>query len=221
MLMYRALLIFIFCELNIGASFSAEPLQWEQRVIEKNAERHEIVAVSFRFKNSSDRQITIQSVTPNCDCLTAQLKKSTFAPGEQGQIDVVFNVADSTGPEFKSITVTTSENPNAPTELLLKVQIPRLIEVTPQLLTWRVGEEPTEKSADISLVAEPVITVTGVKSKNAEVAIHLQTIVPNRHYRLFVKPASTARPCRASFTLTTTLAGGDSSQTHVIYAQVR
>jgi hypothetical protein len=221
MKVYRALAILIFSWSGIGSLLSAEALQWDQRVIEKTATRQEIVKVAFRFKNTSDQQITIQSVTPSCDCTTAELKKNSFAPGEQGQIDVVFNVGDGTGTEFKSITVTTAQDPSDPIELLLKVQIPGLMEITPRLLTWQVGAEPAEKCVDISLVAEPVVTVTGIKSKDPEMETRLETIVPNRQYRLFVKPASTARPRHSTFIITTTTASNALPETQIIYGQVR
>lgn len=218
---YRALVILIFSGWSIGALSGAETLQWEQRVIEKTATRQEIVKVAFRFRNTSGRLVTIESVTPSCDCTTAELKKNTFSPGEQGQIDVVFNVADRTGEQDKTITVTTAESPKEPIELLLKVKIPLLIEITPRLLTWEVGEAATEKSVDISLVAEPVIAVTGAKSKDPEMQIRLEAILPHQKYRLFVKPESTARPRRSTFVITTLTAGSDLPEANIVYGQVR
>ena len=221
MKVHRAIVFALFTGMAFGALTGAEPLQWDQRVIEKTAVRHEIVKVAFRFKNTSDRPVTIQSVTPSCDCTTAELKKATFAPGEQGQIDVVYNVADSMGTEFKSIAVTIADNPNESIELLLKVQIPRLVEITPLLLTWRIGEEPVEKSVDISLVAEPVISVTGVSTKDANMEPRLVTIVPNRAYRLFVKPGSTARPRRTAFSITTITSGSAAPEAQIVFGQVQ
>jgi hypothetical protein len=218
---YRARVILIFSGWGIGSLFGAETLQWEQRVIEKTAARHEIVKAAFRFTNASDRLVTITSVTPSCDCTTVELKKNTFSPGEQGQIDIVFNVADSTGQQDKTITVTTAESPNDPTELLLKVKIPLLVEITPRLLTWKVGEAATEKSVEISLAAAPVITVTGAQSKDPEMQTRLEAIVPHRKYRLVVKPVSTAHPRRSTFIIMTLTAGSDSPEAITVYGQIR
>jgi hypothetical protein len=218
----RAFVIFITSGLSFGSLFGAEHLQWEQRVIEvTTSPKQEKVEVAFPFTNTSDKPVTIQSVVPSCDCTTAELKKKTFAPGEKGQIDVVFNVADSKGPQFKTITVTTEENPNESIDLTLKVQIPLPVEVTPRLLTWRVGAGAAEKSVEITLISDPVITVTGAKSKGPGMETRLETIIPNRQYRLFVKPASTALPLRSTFIITTTTAGVSLPETHIVYAQVR
>lgn len=216
----RSWLILLSSVAGLVPLIGAEALQWDQRVIETTAARHAVVKVAFRFTNTRARPVTIASVTPNCDCTTAELKKQTFSPGEQGQIDVVFDVADSTGPQYKTITVTTAENPDGLVELLLKVKIPGLIEIAPRLLTWEVGEAATEKSVDISLAAEPLMAVTGAKSKDPEMEIRLETIVPDREYRLFVKPVSTARPRRSTFIITTVAAGGP-PEANVVYGQVR
>src|SRR5687768_10554449 len=201
---YRTGVVLLSSVLAVGSLVAAESLRWDQRSIElTTTPGQKTVQVAFPFTNASDQQITIQSVTPSCDCTTAELKKKTFAPGEKGQIDVVFNIADYKGPQFKTIAVTTDENPSAPIELTLKVRIPELVEITPRLLAWRVSTEAIEKSVDISLVPDPVITVTGAKSKDSAMEARLETIVPNRHYRLFVKPRSTAVPLRSTFIITT------------------
>jgi hypothetical protein len=219
---YRALIILITSGLSVGSLFGAEPLQWEQHTIEvTTSPKQKTVEVAFAFTNTSEKPVTIKSVEPSCDCTTAELKKKTFAPREKGQIDVVFNVADSQGPQFKTIAVTTEENPNEPIDLTLKVQIPLPVEIAPRLLTWRVNAEATEKSVDISLLPDPVITVTGAKSKEPGMEARLETLVPNRQYRLFVKPVSTAVPLRSTFIITTVNAASALPETHLVYAQVR
>lgn len=203
-------------------SLSAEVLQWEKRVIEVTASpRQERVKVAFIFKNSSNQQVTIQSVTSSCDCTTAELKKKAFAPGEAGQIDVVFEVGNRKGPQFKSITVSTEENPSEPIVLTLRVKIPELVEFTPHLLTWRVGEEPTEKSVEILVVPDPLITVIEAHSETPGIETRLEIIKPNRQYRLIVKPASTTDSLRSTLVIKTRIAGSPRLETFNVYAQVR
>ena len=218
---HRVLALLIFVTFSIASLLGAESLRWDQREIEQTAAQRDIVKVAFRFTNVSADPVTIQSVIPSCDCTTAELKKNTFASGERGQIDIVFDVADSMGPQYKTITVTTAENPHDPIELLLKVKIPGLIDITPRLLTWQVGDATTEKPVDISLASQPAIIVTSAKSKDPEMETRLETIVPNRQYRLFVKPVSTARPRRSTFVITTLTAGSDVPEANVVYGQVR
>src|SRR5690348_3347781 len=90
----RAWLLLISAAFSVAGLFGAEPLQWDHRAIEMNAEPHELVKAAFRFTNVSAKPVTFQSVEPSCDCTTARLKKNTFAPGEQGQIDILYDVGD-------------------------------------------------------------------------------------------------------------------------------
>src|SRR5687768_9055828 len=137
---YRTGVVLLSSVLAVGSLVAAESLRWDQRSIElTTTPGQKTVQVAFPFTNASDQQITIQSVTPSCDCTTAELKKKTFAPGETGKIDVVFDVAGSKGPQFKTITVTTDENPSEPIDLVLKVHIPELVKIAPRFLSWRVG----------------------------------------------------------------------------------
>jgi hypothetical protein len=216
-----AWLLLISAAFSVARLFGAEPLQWDHRVIAMNAEPHELVKAAFRFTNVSTKPVTFQSVEPSCDCTTARLTKHTFAPGEQGQIDIVYDVGDSMGPQFKTITVTLAENPHDSVELLLKVKIPGLIDITPRLLSWQAGEAPTEKSVDISLPTQPAVTVTGAKSKDPEMETRLETVVANQKYRLYVKPVSTDHPRRSTFVITTLTAGSEKPETNMIYGQVR
>jgi hypothetical protein len=217
----RATVVLVLVGLSIAQSVSAESLQWERRIIETSAAPHDIVKVAFRFTNIGAKPVTLLSVVPNCDCTTAQLKKNTFGAGEQGQIDVAFDVADSRGPQYKTITVTTDENPSEEMELLLKVKLPAPIEITPRLLSWQVGDAAAEKSLDITLSSEPATTVTSVKSRDSEMETRLETLAPNRHYRVFVKPNSTVRPHRSTLVVTTITLGGTTSESNVVYAQIR
>ena len=90
-----------------------------------------------------------------------------------------------------------------------------------RVLSWRVGSAPIENHLDISLVSDPVITVTGAESKGPAMETRLETIAPNRRYRLFVKPKSTATPVRSILTIMTMTAGSVHPEAHMVYAQVR
>ena len=78
------------------ATATAEPstkpaLVWEQRAIdfgrlEQNSEIH----AAFKFANQEKSVASITSVASSCGCTTATLKKTTYSPGEAGEIKVVF-----------------------------------------------------------------------------------------------------------------------------------
>lgn len=46
---------------------------------------------TFKFKNTGDANLIITSATGSCHCTVPALQKSEYAPGEEGEIKVVFD----------------------------------------------------------------------------------------------------------------------------------
>lgn len=66
------------------------------------------LSVSFRFKNSGDKPLVIQSVHPACGCTVADYPKEPIAPGQEGEITGEFNSDGRPGQNHKEITVYTN-----------------------------------------------------------------------------------------------------------------
>lgn len=183
---------FFFC-----AVVRSERLDWKQKTIELSANaRQEKVEAVFPFKNGGDKRVTVQSTVASCDCTVPELEKKVFEPGETGELKAVFKIQGRVGRQEKTITVTTAEEPQSPTVLTLRVNIPELVEIKPRLIMWRVGEDLTEKLVELYLATNPAVTVLGVEPNEPTIQTRLETVVPNRQYRLFLKPTSTAAPAR-------------------------
>ena len=71
------------------------------------------VALSFRFKNTGDNPLVIESVKPACGCTVADYPKQPLKPGEEGEITGEFDSQGREGQQHKEITVTT----NTPTRI--------------------------------------------------------------------------------------------------------
>ncbi|MBL7736601.1 MAG: DUF1573 domain-containing protein [Chitinophagaceae bacterium] len=63
------------------------------------------VALSFRFRNSGENPLIIQSVQPACGCTIAEYPKEPIAPGEEGEITGTFNSEGREGLQHKELTV--------------------------------------------------------------------------------------------------------------------
>jgi hypothetical protein len=208
--------------LGIVASVKAEALGWKQKTIELSAHaRQEKVETAFAFKNSSNKPVTIQSITASCDCTVPQLDKKIFAPGESGELKAVFKIEGRVGRQEKTITVTTDEDDRGPTVLTLRVNIPELFDVKPRLVLWRTGEETTEKAVDIYLAMNEPVKVTETKSEDPTIETRLETVVSNRQYRLFLKPISTTRTLRTVISVKTQTLQTEQIQSFNIYAHVK
>lgn len=66
------------------------------------------LAISFRFKNTGDKPLVIESVHPACGCTVADYPKQPLKPGEEGEITGEFNSEGREGQQHKEITVTTN-----------------------------------------------------------------------------------------------------------------
>ena len=80
------------------------------------------LSLSFRFKNTGNKPLVIQSVTPACGCTLADYPKQPLQPGEEGEITGEFNSEGREGQQHKEITVTTN-TPSRTQNLIFEVTV--------------------------------------------------------------------------------------------------
>lgn len=194
----------------LAPAFCLGALRWDTQKIEITAKSGDKEAVgTFAFVNSGNAPITITSVQPSCGCTTAELAKRTYAPGETGEIKAVFTFGDRVGVQQKIINVTTDEAAGKPLPLMLQVTIPELFTFTPRLLMWRIGDEPGEKSAIISVTETHRITALEIKAiVPAEVSARIEPIEAGTKYQLLVRPNSPAKAVTVTINCVATFADG-------------
>ena len=84
----------------------------------------EVLEVSFRFKNTGDKNLIISDVRPGCGCTDGQKPEEPIAPGEEGVIKAKFNSkGQHIGENRKNITVTANTKPSQITELSFKAEV--------------------------------------------------------------------------------------------------
>jgi uncharacterized protein DUF1573 len=69
------------------------------------------LAVSFRFKNTGNKPLIIESVKPSCGCTIANFPREPLAPGTEGEITGEFNSEGREGLQHKELTVTSNTSP--------------------------------------------------------------------------------------------------------------
>ena len=69
------------------------------------------LAISFRFRNSGNKPLVIESVQPTCGCTVADYPKEPIAPGGEGEITGSFDSNGREGLQRKHITVRTNTDP--------------------------------------------------------------------------------------------------------------
>lgn len=91
----------------MGDSTSFTSIQWidSARDMGKISEGQKL-QISFRFKNTGDRPLVIESVRPGCGCTVADYPKEPIAPGDEGEITGSFDSKGREGMQHKEIMVT-------------------------------------------------------------------------------------------------------------------
>jgi hypothetical protein len=79
--------------------------------------------VAFRFKNSGDKPLVIQSVQPSCGCTVADYPKEPIAPGQEGLIKGVFDSNGKPGVNNKTMTVLANTKGTTAHHLSFKVNV--------------------------------------------------------------------------------------------------
>ena len=65
----------------------------------------QVVEVSWKFKNTGSKPLTIESVQAGCGCTTPEPPKEPIAPGAEGVIKAKFNSENFSGHVTKDVTV--------------------------------------------------------------------------------------------------------------------
>jgi hypothetical protein len=68
----------------------------------------ELVSFTFVFKNEGTKTLTITEVDSGCGCTEVIIPDKTIDPGQEGQIQVIYNSAGEVGRQLKTITLTSN-----------------------------------------------------------------------------------------------------------------
>lgn len=72
----------------------------------------EKVTYSFRFKNTGNGNLIVQTASGSCGCTVPEIPEKPLRPGETGYIKVQFNSEGRSGIQEKQVTVVTNTIPN-------------------------------------------------------------------------------------------------------------
>jgi hypothetical protein len=107
----------------------------------------------FKFTNTSDRTITIKSVTATCGCTVPQLAKKVYAPGEAGEIKVQFNPTNRRGPQQKGVTVTLEDDQVPQMQLTLTSHVLPMVWVEPNRVLFQDIFKGTGARQEVTITA--------------------------------------------------------------------
>lgn len=171
----------------------------EQKIIAKATEPE--VTATFGYKNQGKKPVTIQRLKPSCSCLTSDAAGRVVAPGESGKIEARFKVGQRRGVQANTIGVVTSDS-ESNIRLRFVVVIEDALRLKPQLLVWRVGEEPSPKMISVEVPNEEITEVKLLGANNQAFSVKWEKESDQAHrYKMIVRPESTETKTKARVTI--------------------
>lgn len=155
----------------------------------------EKLETAFTFVNRTDATVTIQEARAACGCTVPTLTKTVYAPGEAGQVDVTFAVGSRQGPQHLVVTVRTDRGEQT---LLLKVDIPPRVELTPRLVMFRGGETGT-KTARVRFLADTPVVLGEHRVSDPNFHVVVRPVTPGSDYEVELTYSGPAQDARTAF----------------------
>lgn len=80
------------------------------------------IEMSFRFKNTGNKNLVVQSVSTQCGCTIPEKPEKPIAPGEEGLIKAKYN-GSGHGEVRKEVYVTANTSPNPAHTLIFRAEM--------------------------------------------------------------------------------------------------
>ena len=196
-------------------------LAWEAKQLEfKPMAGERSLTAKFKFQNAGRGLVKILNIQTSCGCMTVGTAKSTYQPGEKGEVEVIFLFGGRRGPQNKTIVVQT-DDPKEPAALLtLKADILELVKVRPSYLYWKRGAEKAPQTMTLKMMSSIPARVVSVASSDPRFAAELRSGGDGKEYEVVVTPLDTGTPAMATVTIQTDYPP-DKPESVKAYAQVK
>ncbi len=178
----------------VAVASSRAGLTWEKDSLELTPEAGEnVIRTDYAFTNNGTDSVSVVAIKPSCGCVATNLEKFDYAPGESGKIKVTFDAGMDKGEalEDRTIKVVTSDAPESPKVLRLRVHVPETVTASPEGLVWQHGKEPTPKE----IVVRAGEGVKDIKlnqtAANENFLVEMKPEVEGQSYRLKITPRNT------------------------------
>ncbi len=151
----------------------------------------ETIQVAFEFTNKGAKPVRVLGLDSSCSCLSADLDKAVYQPGEKGVGRAEFKVSSFVGVHEKTLNVQT-DDPDQPEWIVpFRLTVPEILRIEPKTLQWWVGDEAREQTTRVTVTGDDPIRITDITSTRENVEFSWHEIQPGREYEVRVRPKST------------------------------
>ncbi len=192
----RAIFLSIISLALVTISAAAPALVFEsERVTVKAAPDQDQVSAEFKFTNTGKGEARVLSVLSGCQCLEAIAPPDGIAAGTKGSIRGIFKVGAFQGlVEKQMVARVRDDGGERDVVLTVAVEVPEVIKIEPNTLTWIVGQEPSVQSFTLRVIWPEAIHLRSVESSRDEFTLTIETIEEGKVYKVNAKPKDTKNP---------------------------
>lgn len=189
------------CILLTAATASAK-VEWKQTKVSLEVYPTQVSTEAvFHFANTGKKPIHFTKVEVTCGCLTAKPTKSSYAPGEEGVVTILWNLRNRKGPQQKHVKVETSDGQYS--DLVVTADIPVAYKADPTVLIWKKGDAARQKTIRLSNSNAVPIKLLSITSSNKELPAELKTIRKGFEYEVTVTRGTTKHNARSVIRIAT------------------
>jgi len=182
----------LFCLFAALSALSHAEMATELPAIEvKPQPADEVVKVNFKFRNKGTKPVKILDLESSCSCLSAEMDKAEYQPGEEGTGTAEFKVSTFVGRHEKILTALTDDPQQQEWEITFILDIPAVVDIEPKTLQWWIGDELVEKTTTVKMNADTPMKITNITATRDNVEFSWKEIKPGQEYQVTVKPKTT------------------------------
>ncbi len=186
---FRVLLVSLFC---LPMAAVAE-LALEVPAIElKPKPEDEVVNTTFVFHNKGSKPVKILGLESACSCLSSELDKAEYQPGEKGVGKAEFKVSTFVGRHEKTVHVQTNDPDQPEWVIPFVLEVPAVVDIEPKTMQWWVGDEAKPQTCTVKMMTESPMKIVNITSTRQNVEFSWKEVVPGKEYEVTLKPTSTA-----------------------------
>ena len=166
------ILTVLFCLIAASIASStafASELTWETTKLSSKPKLGEKEAsFTFKFKNTSTRDVKISKLLSSCGCTTADLESKTIPSQETAELTAIMKLKGITGLKSSTIKVYLNDSSSPSYTLSIKVDVPNPIQVTPVFLNWKKNEQRSSKDISIKIHQDFKAKLSKVEVQNKD-----------------------------------------------------
>jgi hypothetical protein len=182
----------LFCLFTAFSALSHAEMATELPAIEvKPQPADEVVKVSFKFRNKGTKPVKILDLESSCSCLSSEMDKAVYQPGEEGTGTAEFKVSTFVGRHEKILTAHTDDPQQPEWVITFILDIPAVVDIEPKTLQWWIGDELVEKTTTVKMNADTPMKITNITATRDNVEFSWKEIKPGQEYLVTVKPKTT------------------------------